>query len=67
MFNVPITDLDTLRAAGICWPHTVDSWRWLYRHRDTNGFAPAFTKRGGRVQVIVPVFRDIAAKQRGAA
>jgi len=60
---VPLTDIESLRAAGVAYPSTVHSWRWLYRHREERGLAGAFRRVGRRVLVDVPAF---LAAVRGA-
>jgi hypothetical protein len=60
---VPLTDIDALRAAGVAYPSTVYSWRWLYRHREERGLACAFRRVGRRVLVDVPAY---LAAVRGA-
>ena len=54
MTLVPLTDIESLRAAGVAYPSTVHSWRWLYRHREERGLAGAFRRVGRRVLVDVP-------------
>jgi hypothetical protein len=62
---VPITDLASLQAAGVAYPHTVDSWRWLYRCRVERGLEGAFHRVGRRVLVDVPAYLD-AVRGRSA-
>ncbi len=62
---VPLTDLESLRAAGIQYPETVDGWRWLYRVRAERGMERAFRRVGRRVLVDVPAY--LAAVRREPA
>jgi hypothetical protein len=62
---VPITNLPDLRAAGICWPATVPSWRWQYLRRHENGLAEAFARVGTRILVVVPKFKQLVAARNG--
>lgn len=48
---IPIADTEALRAAGISYPSTEHSWRWLYRQRHERGLAGAFRRVGKRVLV----------------
>jgi hypothetical protein len=48
---VALTDTAGLRAAGITYPHTLNAWRWLYRHRHERGLADAFRRIGRRIMV----------------
>jgi hypothetical protein len=61
---VPLTDVERLRAAGIEYPRTVESWRWLYRHRHDRGMAGAFLRQGRRVLVDVPRYLELARESR---
>jgi hypothetical protein len=58
-----MNDAEALAAAGIHWPKSIDSWRWLYRHREARGMAGAFRKVGGRVLVDVRAFKELAGKK----
>ena len=60
---VPMTDLDALRAAGINYPASIHSWRWLYRCRHERGIADAFIRSGRRVLVNVPRYIELAQQQ----
>lgn len=62
---VPITDLATLRAAGIAYPSTEHAWRWLYRCRADRGLDRAFRRVGRRVLVDVPEYLA-AIRERSA-
>jgi|GEM_PF-2080384 len=53
---VPLTDLATIREAGICYPSTVHGWRWLYRCRAERGLESAFRRQGRRVVLDVPAY-----------
>jgi hypothetical protein len=46
---IPLTDPESLRAAGIVYPSTVHAWRWLYRHRHERGLDDAFRRVGRRI------------------
>lgn len=60
---IPMTDIQGLRAAGINYPHTIDSWRWLYRHREERGVTEAFRRVGRRIVVDVQAFIDAIRSQ----
>lgn len=53
---IPLTDLKSLRQAGVVYPDSVDGWRWLYRIRDQRGLDQAFRRVGRRVLVDVPAY-----------
>ena len=55
---IPMTDAESLRAAGIVYPRTIDAWRWLYRCRSERGLDRAFVKVGSRVLVDVPAYLE---------
>jgi hypothetical protein len=55
---IPIIEGDLLLAAGIAYPSTVDSWRWLYRNRHDRGLDEAFRRVGRRILVDVPVYLE---------
>ena len=63
---IPLTDLDGLRAAGFAYPATVDSWRWLYRHRHDRGLCDAFRCIGRRVVVDAPRFLELVRQTPAA-
>ena len=56
---IPITDLASLRAAGIAYPASVHAWRWLYRVRHERGLADAFRRIGRRVVVNPARFLEL--------
>lgn len=56
---IPIIDRERLIAAGIVYPDTIDSWRWLYRKRHERGLDDAFCRVGRRILVDVPVFLEL--------
>jgi hypothetical protein len=60
---VPLTDLASLRAAGITYPETIDGWRWLYRMRRERGMQRAFRRVGRRVLVDVPGYLAAVREQ----
>ena len=55
---IPINDADRLLDAGISYPKTEHSWRWLYRKRHEHGLDVAFRRVGRRILVDVPVFLE---------
>jgi hypothetical protein len=57
---LPLTDVAALREAGIGYPSTEHSWRWLYRNRIDRGLELAFIRVGRRVLVDVPRFLELA-------
>lgn len=61
---IPLTDLESLRAAGIVYPRTVHAWRWLFRHRRERGLDDAFRRVGRRILVDVARYVELV---RGAA
>ena len=60
---IAMTDIEALRAAGINYPHTEHSWRWLYRHRHERGVTDGFRRIGRRVLVDVPAFLNAIRSQ----
>jgi hypothetical protein len=60
---VPLTDIESLRAAGVAYPSTVHSWRWLYRHRDERGLAGAFRRIGRRIVVDTEAYTRLVREQ----
>lgn len=56
---IPMTDLDTLRAAGICYPTTLNGWRWLFRNRHERGLEDAFRRIGRRIVVDPKRYREL--------
>lgn len=48
-----------LKDAGILLPETQHALEWLYRHRATNGMAPAFLKVGGRRCIDLVAFAKL--------
>lgn len=63
---VPMTDLASLRAGGIEYPNTVDSWRWLFRCRAERGLERAFRRVGRRVLVDIPAYLEAVRGNAGA-
>ncbi len=51
MALIPIGDIPALRQAGVHYPSTPESWRWLYRTRAERGVAEAFLRCGRRILV----------------
>lgn len=49
MALIPIGDIPALRQAGVHYPSTPESWRWLYRTRAERGVAEAFLRCGRRI------------------
>ena len=56
---VALTDLASLRAAGIAYPSTIHGWRWLYRHRHERGLDDAFRRVGRRIVVDPERYREL--------
>ena len=61
---IPLTDLESLRAAGIVYPKTVHAWRWLFRHRHERGLNDAFRRVGRRILLDVTRYVELV---RGGA
>jgi hypothetical protein len=61
---IPMTDVEALKAAGIHYPATENSWRWCFRHRHSRGLDQAFKRNGRRIVVDVDAFK--AALRNGA-
>ncbi len=61
---VALTDLASLRAAGIAYPDTEHAWRWLYRKRVERGLDAAFMRQGRRILVNVELFIKLMTKER---
>ncbi len=59
MALIPIGDTVALRAAGVHYPTTPESWRWLYRTRAERGVAQAFLRCGRRILVDTDVLLDL--------
>lgn len=57
---IPMTDLSALRSAGVFYPHTQQSWRWLYRCRAERGLNDAFVRVGRRILVDVSMYLALA-------
>jgi hypothetical protein len=57
---IPLSSVSELREAGICYPRTVDAWRWLYRCRVERGLDGAFVRIGRRILVDAPKFIELA-------
>ena len=51
MAIIPMNDAAGLRSAGIHYPSTPESWRWLYRTRAERGVAAAFIRCGRRILI----------------
>lgn len=62
---IPINDIETIRAAGLHYPETVDGWRWLWRTRHKQGLERAFIQIGRRVMVDVDAYVE-AMRARAA-
>jgi hypothetical protein len=60
---IPLTDLESLREAGIAYPKTVHAWRWLFRHRHERGLDKAFCRVGRRILLDVARYVELV---RGA-
>jgi hypothetical protein len=54
---IPITDIASLKAAGIYYPATEYAWRWCFRHRHARGLQHAFRRNGRRIIVDVDAFK----------
>ncbi len=63
---VALTDLPSLRAAGIAYPSTVHGWRWLFRHRHERGLDDAFRRIGRRIVVDPQRYRELVRRSPGA-
>jgi len=55
---IPLNDLESLRAAGITYPHSEHAWRWLYRHRVARRLERAFKRVGSRILIDVPAYLE---------
>lgn len=62
---IPLTDLDSLRAAGIAYPSTEHGWRWLYRHRHERGLEDAFRTIGRRIVLDPTRYIELVRKRLG--
>lgn len=62
---IPLTDLDSLRAAGIAYPATEHGWRWLYRHRHARGLEDAFRTIGRRIVLDPTRYIELVRKGLG--
>lgn len=51
MALIPIGHVSALKEAGVHYPATPESWRWLYRTRAERGVEEAFLKCGRRILV----------------
>jgi hypothetical protein len=58
---IPINDASRFGPAGLPWS-TVDQARWAFRRRHENGLAGAFVRIGSSVNINVPKFHELAAK-----
>ena len=63
---VALTDLPSLRAAGIAYPSTVHGWRWLFRHRHERALDDAFRRIGRRIVVDPQRYRELVRRSPGA-
>ena len=61
---IPLTDLAGMREAGITYPCTIHSWRWLFRQRHERGLDDAFRRVGKRILLDAPRFIELV---RGGA
>lgn len=55
MALIPLCDIPALREAGVHYPSTPESARWLYRTRAERGVAEAFVRCGRRILVDTEV------------
>lgn len=62
---IPLTDTAGLKAAGLRYPDTLHSWRWVYRHRAEHGLQEAFPRIGRRIMVNPTRFKELAAQRTG--
>ena len=60
---IPLTDQRGLTDAGIAYPSTTESWRWLFRHRVERGLDEAFLRVGRRI--LVDTDRLLALMKEG--
>ncbi len=58
MALIPLTDQRGLTDAGIAYPSTTESWRWLFRHRVERGVEDAFVRCGSRILVDTDRFLE---------
>ena len=58
MALIPMHDIDALREAGVHYPSTPESWRWLFRTRADRGVEDAFTRCGRRILVDTEVLLE---------
>lgn len=56
--------VEHLKANGILLPETQHALEWLYRHRETNGMAEAFSKVGGRRCIDLVAFARLMRERR---
>ena len=59
MALIPLTDQRGLTDAGIAYPSTTESWRWLFRHRLERGVEAAFLRCGRRILVDTEVLLSL--------
>jgi hypothetical protein len=55
---IPMHETDDLRKAGVHYPATPESWRWLFRTRRERGVEEAFVRVGRRILVDTEVLLD---------
>ncbi len=63
MALIPMHDIDALREAGVHYPATPESWRWLFRTRAERGVEAAFIRCGRRI--LVDTDRLLALMREG--
>lgn len=63
---IALTDLPSLRAAGIAYPSTIHGWRWLFRHRRERGLQDAFRRIGRRIVVDPQKYKELIRESSGA-
>lgn len=56
--------VEHLHAAGYLTPETQHALDWLWRNRESNGFAPAFTMVGGRRCIDLVAFARITRSKQ---
>lgn len=59
MALIPMHDIDALREAGVHYPATPESWRWLFRTRSERGVEDAFCRCGRRILVDTEVLLSL--------
>jgi hypothetical protein len=58
MALIPMHELDALCEAGVHYPSTRESWRWLFRTRAERGVEDAFVRCGRRILVDTEVLLE---------